>query len=105
MIMRNGARLAMWRGLQTVGLLVLISGIAWIAFSQTNPDLRTYFKEYIGLSDNQIAAIRDGEAVTKTLQSRMPDEIFIFGAVYINAAAEDYLIFSRDFDRLRNLPG
>src|ERR1700693_914332 len=102
---RNGARQAMWRELQTVVLVVLISGIAWVALSQTNPDLRTYFKEYIGLSDNQIAAIRNGEAVTKTLQSRTPDEIFVFGAVYIKAGAEDYLNFSRDFDRLRKLPG
>jgi hypothetical protein len=86
-------------------LLVLISGIAWVAFSQANPDLRTYFREYIGLNDNQIAAIRNGEAVTKTLQSRTPDEIFVFGAVYIKAGAEDYLKFSRDFDRLRKLPG
>ena len=29
----------------------------------------------------------------------------MFGAVYINAAPEDYLKFSRDFDRLRKLPG
>jgi hypothetical protein len=105
MNMRNGARLAKWWELQTVVLLILILGIAWVAFSQTNPDLRTYFKEYIGLSDNQIAAIRDGQAVTKTLESRTPDEIFVFGAVYIKAAAEDYLKFSRDFDRLRKLPG
>src|SRR5271154_2917755 len=105
MIMRNGVRVLIWRGLQTVVLLILISGITWVAFSQANPDLRTYFKEYIGLGDNQIAAIRDGQAVTKTLESRTPDEIFVFGAVYIKAAAEDYLTFSRDFDRLRKLPG
>jgi hypothetical protein len=87
MTMHNGARLAMARGLQTITivLLVLISGIAWVAFSQTNPDLPTYLKEYIGLSDDQIAAIHDGQAVTKTLQSRTPDEILVFGAVYINA--------------------
>jgi len=105
MTMPNGTRLAMARGLQTVVLLILISGTAWVVFSQTNPDLRTYLKEYIGLSDDQIAAIHDGQAVTKNLQSRIPDEIFVFGAVYINAGAEDYLKFSRDFDRLRKLPG
>src|SRR5271170_1712075 len=105
MIMRNGARLALWRGLQTVALVLLISDISWVALSQTNPDLRTYFKEYIGLSEDQIAAIRNGEAVAKNLQSRTPDEIFVFGAVYIKARPEDYLKFSRDFDRLRTLPG
>ncbi len=50
-------------------------------------------------------SIRDGEAVAKTLQSRTPDEIFVFGAVYIKAGAEDYLNLSHDFDRLRKLPG
>jgi hypothetical protein len=103
--MRKGAKLAMWRELQTVVLLVLISSIALVSFSQPNPDLRTYFKDYIGLSDSQIAAIRNGEAVAKNLQSRTSDEIFVFGAVYIKSEAEDYLNFSRDLDRLRKLPG
>ena len=69
------------------------------------PWLQTYFKEYIGLSDGQIAAIRGGQAIAKTLHSRTPDEVFVFGAIYINAAPESYLKFSRDFDRLRKLPG
>ena len=105
MISRNATRRLPWRHLQITVLLVLISGVASLSLSQTNPDLRTYFKQYIGLNDDQIAAIRDGEAVTKTLQSRTPDEIFVFGAVYIKAEAKDYLTFSRDFDRLRELPG
>ena len=101
----NAARVLIWRCLQITVLFGLISGVTSLSLSQANPDLRTYFKQYIGLSDDQIAAIRDGEAVTKTLQSRTPDEIFVFGAVYIKAGAEDYLNFSRDFDRLRKLPG
>jgi hypothetical protein len=86
-------------------LLVLISGAAAPCVPQTNPNLQTYFKDYIGLGDEQIASIRSGQAVAKTLHSRTPDEIFVFGAVYINAAPESYLKFSRDFDRLRKLPG
>lgn len=95
----------MSRRLQIAILFVLISEVASLSFSQANPNLRTYFKQYIGLSDNQIAEIRDGEAVTKNLQSRIPDEVFVFGAVYIKAEPEDYLKFSRDFDRLRKIPG
>jgi len=34
-----------------------------------------------------------------------PGEIFVFGAIYINAVPESYLKLSRDFDRLRKLPG
>jgi hypothetical protein len=95
----------MSRYLRAAALLALISAVVSTSFSQANPDLRTYFKEYIGLSDDQIAAIRNGDAVTKNLQSRAAAEIFVFGAVYIKATAESYLKFSRDFDRLRALPG
>jgi hypothetical protein len=95
--MRKPLRMAM--------LLALISGAAAACFSQSNPNLQTYFKDYIGLTDDQIAAIRSGQAVAKTLHSRTPDEIFVFGAIYINASPESYLKFSRDFDRLRKLPG
>jgi hypothetical protein len=105
MTVGNSVGVLMSRGLKAVVLLVLISEIAWVSLSQPNPDLRTYFKQYIGLTDDQIAAIRDGEAVTKNLQSRTPEEIFVFGAVYIKAEAENYLKLSRDFDRLRKIPG
>jgi len=84
--------------------LAFISVAAAPSFPQSNPSLRSYFKDDIGLSDDQIAAIRNGQAVAKTLHSRTPDEIFVFGAVYIQAAPESYLKFSRDFDRLRKLP-
>ena len=38
------------------------------------------------------------------MHSRSPDEIFLFGAVYIHASPEGYLRFAHDFDRLRTLP-
>ena len=105
MILRDAAKAPMWRRLQIAVFFVFIFGVVSLSLSQTNPDLRTYYKQYIGLNDDQIALIRGGEAVAKTLQSRIPDEIFVFGAGYIKAEAEDYLNFSRDFDRLRKLPG
>ena len=102
----DGDRFALIRSvIRTAVLLVLIAAGAVPCFSQANPDLQTYFKEYIGLSDGQIAVIRGGQAIAKTLHSRTPDEVFVFGAIYINAAPESYLKFSRDFDRLRKLPG
>lgn len=36
-------------------LLVVLSGAATPCFSQTNPNLQTYFKDYIGLSDYDMA--------------------------------------------------
>lgn len=85
--------------------LILLEISASLASTQTNPSLQTYFKDYIGLSDQQIVSIRDGNAFAKNLPSRVPDEIFVFGAVHIHATPESYLRFSRDFDRLRTVPG
>jgi hypothetical protein len=96
-VIRLRLRIAVW--------LLLIAGLASVSLSQANPDLRTYFKDYIGLTDDQIASIRNGEAVTRNMQSRTADEIFVFGAVYIKAEADSYVKLSRDFDRLRTLPG
>lgn len=69
---------------------------------QTSAELQDYFKNSIGLSQDQIADLRAGKAVGKILPSRIPDEIFVFGAVYINAP-QSYLRFATDFDRLRKL--
>ena len=85
-------------------ILVLIAPTALPGFSQSNPDLQTFFQKDIGLSQDQIAAIGSGQPVTKTLRSRTPAEVFLFGAVYIHAAPERYIQFARDFDRLRKLP-
>ena len=85
-------------------LLVLIIAAAMPGFSQSNPYLQTFFRQDIGLSQDQISAIRSGKAVAKTLPSRTPAEVFLFGAIYIHVAPESYLQFARDFDRLRKLP-
>ena len=46
---------------------------------------------------DQIAAIRNGQPVTKELPSRTPAEVFLFGAVYIHAAPEKYVRFALRF--------
>jgi hypothetical protein len=71
---------------------------------QTSAELQDYFKNSIGLTQNEIADTRAGKAIGKVLPSRIPDEIFVFGAVYINAPPEAYLRFATDFDRLQKLP-
>ena len=85
-------------------LLLVTTTIAPPAFSQANPDLQTFFTENIGLTQDQITAIRNGQPVTKTLPSRTPAEVFLFGAVYIHAVPESYVKLAHDFDRLRKLP-
>jgi hypothetical protein len=79
-------------------LLVAASG------AQSNPDLQRYFQQNIGLSEQQIASIRAGRPVTKALPSRTPDEVFLFGAVYVQAAPEKYVQFAHDYNRLRKIP-
>jgi hypothetical protein len=63
-----------------------------------------FFREYVGLSDEQISAIQSGKAIAKVLDSRMPDEVFVFGAVHIDATPESYLKLAADIEALRKLP-
>ena len=91
-------------GTAALFLLVSIAAVAQPGPAQLNPRLQTYFREDIGLSHNQIADIRSGIPVVKALPARSPAEVFLFGAVYIHAVASKYIQFSRDLDRLRQLP-
>jgi hypothetical protein len=92
------------RFMPTAALLVLIAAAAMPGFSQANSALRAFFRQDVGLSEEQIAAIQSGKAVSKTMPSRTASEVFLFGAIYIHAAPESYPQFVHDFDRLRKLP-
>jgi hypothetical protein len=87
-----------------VALTALLAANSRTASAEQNPDLDKYFSQNIGLNQSQIAAIRNGQPVTKALPSRTPDEVFLFGAIYINAAPEKYVQFAHDYNRLRKLP-
>lgn len=63
-----------------------------------------FFHEYIGLNDDQIQSIRNGKAFAKILESRTPDEVFVFGSVYVKSTPENYLKFASDIDALRKVP-
>jgi hypothetical protein len=90
--------------ISTISSLVLIAAATLPGSPQSNPDLQTFFRQNIGLSQDQIAAIRSGQPVAISLPSRTPDEVFLFGAIYIHAAPESYVRFARDFERRRELP-
>ena len=72
------------KAMSAAGLLVLIVATALPGISQPNPDLERFFRQNIGLSEDQIAAIRSGQAVTTALPPRTPAEVLLFGAVYIH---------------------
>ena len=63
-----------------------------------------FFREFVGLNDEQIRDVRLGKAIVKVMQSPTPDEVFVFGAVYINSTPERYLKLAGDIDALRKLP-
>jgi hypothetical protein len=63
-----------------------------------------FFHEFVGLNDGQIREIREGKALAKVLDSPTADQVFVFGAVYINSTPERYLAFASDIDALRKLP-
>jgi hypothetical protein len=84
-------------------LLLLLSGAEFPASDErVEPD--KFFREYVGLKDDQIQAIRGGKAIAKVIESRTPDEVFVFGSVYIEATPESYLKLASDVDALRKLP-
>jgi hypothetical protein len=73
-----------------------------VAACQAEPE--TFFHDFVGLSDDQIRDIGAGKAMAKVLDTPTPDEVFVFGAVYINSTPERYLEMASDIDALRRLP-
>ena len=73
--------------------------------AQRSDEPYRFFREFVGLSEDQIGAIRSGKAVAKVVESRTPDEVFVFGSVYIEASPEKYVELASDLDALRKLPG
>lgn len=99
-----GKVIVLRRLLFIAALLVPIAAGSQAGSAPPSSDLETYFRQYIGLSQDQIASIRSGHPVTKNLPSRTPAEVFLFGTVYVHAAPESYIKFAGDYERLRKLP-
>jgi hypothetical protein len=87
-----------------VVLCTLIAGVTVFSCAQTSSELKAYFKESGGLSQDQITAIQSGQPIAKTLTSRTPAEIFVLGVIYVNAPPDSYVKFAYDFARLRKIP-
>jgi hypothetical protein len=63
-----------------------------------------FFREFAALNEEQISALRSGKAVAKVIESPTPDEVYVFGSVYVEATPESYLKLASDIDALRKLP-
>jgi hypothetical protein len=86
-------------------LLAALSGVALApCWAQKNTDLATFFKNYAGLSHEQIEDMQHGKTIAKIVESHNPDEVFVFGSVYIASTPESYLKLAADIGELRKLP-
>ena len=88
-----------------IALAVPLLLMAPVTEAQRSDEPYRFFREFVGLSEDQIGAIRSGKAVAKVIESRTPDEVFVFGSVYVEASPESYLELASDVDALRKLPG
>ena len=78
---------------------------AWNADTDEKRDpVSEFFEKYIGLSADQIKAIRSGKSVAKILDTPTADEVFVFGAVYVRSTPEAYLKLASNIDALKKLP-
>ena len=90
-----------------VGVLLspfLFSFVQQQACSAQDVEPFKFFRDYVGLKEDQVAAIRNGKAIAKVVESRTPDEVFVFGSVYVRSTPEKYLNLASDIDELRKLP-
>jgi len=85
-------------------VLLLLSLVQLPASDAQEVEPFKFFREYAELKDDQIKEIRDGKAFAKVIESRTPDEVFVFGSVYVQSTPEKYLKLASDIDELRKLP-
>jgi hypothetical protein len=84
--------------------LLFLSFVHLPACNAQNVEPFTFLRDYVGLKEDQIAAIRNGKAIAKVVESRTPDEVFVFGSVYVRSTPEKYLKLASDMDELSKLP-
>src|ERR1700757_2671227 len=94
--------------MRRICLSIMLSAVLVLMPSVINADSPDepykFFREFAGLNEQQIAAIRSGKALAKVIESPTPDEVYVFGSVYVEATPESYLKLASDIDALRKLP-
>ena len=67
------------RIVQFAVLITIIATSASTGLSQAYLTLENHLKQNLGLSQDQISSIRNGQPFAKALEFRTPAEIFVFG--------------------------
>ena len=93
------------RAALSMACFLLLSGVATLTAGQQALVIDKFFKESVGLNSGQIDSIHRGKPVAISLDSADPNQVFIFGSIYVDAAPESYLKLANDFDAMRKLPG
>src|SRR6202795_2454831 len=88
-----------------MALVVLLLLTAPVIEAQRWREPHRFFREFVGLSEDQIGAIRSGQAAAKAIESRTPEEVLVFGSVYVEASPQSYIKLASDVNSLRKLPG
>ena len=91
-------------GLALLGLIFLPFASGGTQAPDNSAEPNKFFREFVGLNDEQIRQIHEGKALAKILDSPTADQVFVFGAVYVNSTPERYLKFASDIDALHKLP-
>jgi hypothetical protein len=92
-----------WVGLS---ILIGIPAIAAPAHSQHQPPALTQFlRQAIGLDPAQLAAIEQGEAVVKVLDTPNKRDVAIFGIITADAARDSYVRHLKIFHKSLRSPG
>lgn len=86
----------------TVQIVLLL--LASLIKAESADEPYKFFREFAGLNEEQIAAIRSGKPIAKVIASPTPDEVYVFGSVYVEATPESYVKLASDIDSLRKLP-
>jgi hypothetical protein len=100
---RNSVRTTSRRISFCITLPVVLLFLPTLIQADTPNEPYKFFREFAGLNEEQITAIRSGKAVAKVVESPTPDEVYVFGSVYVEATPESYIKLASDIDALRKL--
>jgi hypothetical protein len=96
--------------LKVRGILALVVAlaslpVARLADQPASLGLRGYLARAFVLTDAELATIDRGRPVGRSLPSRNNAEIFVVGAIYVNASPDAYIARALDPSQLMTLPG
>lgn len=92
------------RMIHSLTLAFLLTVLSCLCCADSAKEPRTFLTQHIGLTSQQLLSIERGEVVTKSISSRMPEEVLVVGAVFVQARPEDYPPLAFDIERLLQSP-